>query len=440
MAAPTDARRDRVLMMHGELSRLARAPEAENDLVVRQRLTALVDHVCSSSAFWRDRLGDVRITGHSRWMDELRTLPPMTRADLQRHGQEMRILLPGTRPADYALFTTSGSTGEPRQVVRHRETAARLAEALTLLEWTWHDRDFHAPIAAFRVNHDDENDVPARAPLTYVGSTARTTTRGSTYRTPGELLDELASIRPRYLFCNGLMVRLMAAEQLHRPRHIVDLEQVMSVSDRVDPAMRQLVRDAFGARVCDRYSTEEFGIIALECPADEHMHVIAPRFVVETVDDQGDPCAAGEPGRVLVTSLVEHVQPFIRYEIGDIGVLGGECSAGISWPILAEIQGRTRQLIERDDGSTVLVTLIGSSLLEMRNLLDFHLVRYRDAFVVQVRTASPLTDTERDDIEHEVHRVFREVRPVHIVEVHDPSALRTWKRHEFDDVDEPYRP
>lgn len=438
MADRTRSRREFVLAMRDDLAQFATASTADNERLRQHRLGGLLDHVCTQSRFWSDRLADYRPTIDRPADEILQSLPTMTRADLQSHGRDMRILLPGTEPSDHALFVTSGSTGEPRRIVRHRETAARLADALTLLEWQWFDRDVTSLIGEFRVHHDDADDIPAHPPLTYIGSTARHSKRSSTHRTPAELLDELAALSPRYLFCNGLMMRLMAAEQLRQPRPVQNLDQIMSVSDRVDPSTRILVREAFGARVCDRYSSEEFGIIALECPADEHMHLIAPRFLFEVVDDNDAPCAPGEPGRVLITSLVEHVQPFIRYDIGDVAVLGGECPAGISWPIVAEIRGRTRQMIRRDDGSTVLTTLIGSSLLSMRALLDFHIVRYRNAFVVEVHTAKPLDPADRGEIEHEVRRLFREDRPVHVLERSDGLDRRNWKRQEFDDVDEEY--
>ena len=425
--------------MRDELLRLAKASQEENAQVATKRLASVLQHARDNSAWWRERLAGRTVEPDVSGSVPLQDLPITTRSDLQTFGKDMRILLPNTEPADYGLFVTSGSTGEPRQVVRHRGNAALLADALTLLEWAWHERDSAALIAEFRVNHEDADDARPQRPLQYLNAAAVSVRRSSTHRTPAELLDELEKVQPRYLFCNGLMLRLMAIEQLRSPRRISGLEQVLSVSDRVDPSTRQLVRDAFGARVCDRYSSEEFGIIALECPVDEHMHVIAPRFIVEAVDENNHPTPAGEPGRLLITSLTDYAQPMIRYDIGDIGVLGGTCSGGITWPILDSIQGRTRQLVRRADGSSALITLVGSQLLSMRNLLDFHLIRYRNAFVIRTRTAVPLTTSECEEITAEVRRVFREDRPVHIEPVSDAMELKTWKRNEFDDVDEDYQ-
>ena len=41
---------------------------------------------------------------------------------------------------------------------------------------------------------------------------------------------------------------------------------------------------SFGAVVEDRYSTEEVGYVALQCPDHEHMHTMGDSLLVEVVD------------------------------------------------------------------------------------------------------------------------------------------------------------
>jgi phenylacetate-CoA ligase len=73
---------------------------------------------------------------------------------------------------------------------------------------------------------------------------------------------------------------------------------------------------------------------------------------VEIVDDRGRDVRAGERGRVIVTGLYNYVMPFIRYELGDIAVAGaGNCPCGRTLPVIARVEGRSRNAFVFRDGS-----------------------------------------------------------------------------------------
>jgi phenylacetate-CoA ligase len=79
--------------------------------------------------------------------------------------------------------------------------------------------------------------------------------------------------------------------------------------------------------------------------------VQSENVLLEVVDDQGLPCAPGEVGRVLVTSLNNFATPLIRYEIGDYAEVGAACSCGRGLPVLKRIMGRYRNLLTLPDGT-----------------------------------------------------------------------------------------
>ncbi|MGH7124669.1 MAG: hypothetical protein ACREFI_09880, partial [Stellaceae bacterium] len=79
--------------------------------------------------------------------------------------------------------------------------------------------------------------------------------------------------------------------------------QVRSVVEIVDPALRHICREAWGAEIVDTYSCEEAGYLALQCPQHRHFHVQMESSLVEILDARDRPCAVGETGRVVVTPL-----------------------------------------------------------------------------------------------------------------------------------------
>jgi phenylacetate-CoA ligase len=78
-----------------------------------------------------------------------------------------------------------------------------------------------------------------------------------------------------------------------------------------------------------------------ECPERKSLH-ICPSFKFDIVGEEGEPA---EKGDILVTSLVNHAMPLLKYRIGDRGSWGGHCSCGRSWPVLKSLEGRNDDII-----------------------------------------------------------------------------------------------
>jgi phenylacetate-CoA ligase len=120
----------------------------------------------------------------------------------------------------------------------------------------------------------------------------------------------------------------------------------------VPDGAREISAERLGARAAALYSCQEVGHIASECEAAPHYHVACENVMVEIVDDRGRDVRAGERGRVVVTGLYNYVMPFIRYELGDIAVAGaGNCPCGRTLPVIARVEGRSRNAFVFRDGS-----------------------------------------------------------------------------------------
>ena len=82
-------------------------------------------------------------------------------------------------------------------------------------------------------------------------------------------------------------------------------------------------------RPFDLYATTE-GLWAGECERHDGLHLFEDDIIVENLDDDGRAVADGEPARaLLVTNLVNRVQPLIRLEITDAMALTAQtCECG----------------------------------------------------------------------------------------------------------------
>ncbi|MCK5604046.1 phenylacetate--CoA ligase family protein [Candidatus Pacearchaeota archaeon] len=116
---------------------------------------------------------------------------------------------------------------------------------------------------------------------------------------------------------------------------------------------RNAFKKAFNCRTFDQYGCGEMVVFAAEC---EHgsMHLSPETGFVEVVDDNDQPVAVGQTGQLICTSLINRVQPFIRFRVGDVGSLRSEpCPCGRPLPILDSIEGRTDAVLITRDGRRI---------------------------------------------------------------------------------------
>jgi len=163
--------------------------------------------------------------------------------------------------------------------------------------------------------------------------------------------------------------------------------------------MRNKLYARTGIRAHNCYGASEFyGPMFVECEKQAGAHVWADLCYMEILDKNGDLCADGEKGEVVVTMLQKEAFPLIRYKIGDISSLTWEkCECGRTHPRLNRISGRSDDMIVVR-GINVFPSQIESVIGEMPFLSPFYHItltneNYMDKMVVDVElTPENLTD------------------------------------------------
>lgn len=133
----------------------------------------------------------------------------------------------------------------------------------------------------------------------------------------------------------------------------IELDAVLVHGEAADDLDRQTCRRVFGAKIIDLYSSKEGMHMAYRCPSHGCWHVNDETLLLEIVDENGRPCAAGQMGRVVITPFLSYAQPLIRYDHGDLAVAGLPCECGRTLRTLQEISGRVRHLFRHPDGRSI---------------------------------------------------------------------------------------
>jgi phenylacetate-CoA ligase len=440
-AVGAENRRRIVLHFRDQFLDLARASREQVDQFAFNELKNIVKFSKQRIPWYTNSFASVGdVDGSESLQDLLQSLPILSRRQAQENFDGLYFKSPENNPADYVIQATSGSTGKPVSVMKFAPLYSAEYDALTLTEWQLNKRDTSKTLSTFRIVQTELEDAPLGPPLSYIGATRVHTSRSILKRSIPELLNELHRLRPDYLFVNGVVARQLALAQLDSDNEPIKIEQFLTVSDRIDPQLRTLIREVFGGRIIDRYSSEEFGYIALQCPVHDHLHVCSPSLVVEVVDDEGNACDVGVPGRVLVTSLHNFAMPLIRYDIGDIAEFGEPCDSGFNWPVLNQVNGRIRDSITLPNGEFRLVTFFDSKMLGTRKLRDYQIVLFENAIVFLYHVNEELDESERADIEAELQNSFKLQFPIVFRRMQNENWQNVWKRREWYRASTNYEP
>lgn len=97
----------------------------------------------------------------------------------------------------------------------------------------------------------------------------------------------------------------------------------------------------FGVPIINEYGASELDLIAFQNPNNE-WQINSETLYIEILDKNNNVLPLGEEGRIVITSLYNKAHPFIRYDIGDLGMLSKQSTP--RKPILEKLTGRTNDI------------------------------------------------------------------------------------------------
>lgn len=400
-----------------------------------RQLRRLLRHAAATVPFYRERFAT------AGWdplqpltLNTFRRLPLLTRREIQRAGPALHsTALPAVfgKPGE---TRTSGSTGEPL-TVRRTPVDQLLWQANLLRDHHWHQRNFAGKVAVIRSMGDaappphgsmSPNWGAPSAEIYRTGPTVRLSTAADVATQARWLLKH----NPEYLLTYPSLVRPLMGwfvEYGERPQRLCEIR---TVGETVDPSLREFCSEA-GIAVVDGYSSEEMGYLALQCPVSGHFHVMAESVLLEVIDETGKPCAPGETGQVVVTTLHNAAMPLLRYKLGDHAVAGGACECGRGLPTIERVLGRVRNLLTLPSGQRVRLSF-------HRQFRDFPMVRQyqliqhtSNDIETRLLADAPFTAEMENHLRGALQRVMG--HPFHISFVYFTGALPRGPGGKFDD-------
>ncbi len=191
--------------------------------------------------------------------------------------------------------------------------------------------------------------------------------------------------------------------------------------------MRREIEEKWDMTACDIYGLSEIigPGVAVECPAQDGLHLFSDHFLPEIVDpDTGKNLGDGEKGELVLTTLTKEALPLLRFRTGDITSINHHrCeSCGRTMPRINKILGRTDDmLIIR--GINVFPSQIESVLLTVEGAEPHYLIvvereRGLDKLELQVEVSQKVFTDEVKGLEALREKITDEIENVLGISVH----------------------
>ncbi len=378
-----------------ELARIQAIPSAQFEAYQQRQKKAIVAHHQKNNAFYRSLLKD---TNTEEWS----SLPILKKSDLQRPLAQRLSL--GYNKKNCYINKTSGSSGHPFIFAKDKNCHA-LSWASFQDRYRWYDLD---------LNHSKQARFYG-IPLDKLGyHKERLKDRlGRRYRFPIFDLSEpeLEQITAKFTttafeYINGYTSSIVLfAKYLKQKGQVLkarcpSLKACIVTSEMLFDSDRKLLERYLGVPVINEYGASEVGLIAFENMQGQ-LQIDHELLYVEIVNDQDEIVPAGTLGRIVITALYNKAHPFIRYDIGDVGVLSFDATT--QKPVLEQLQGRTNDIARLPSGKVVpgltFYYVTKSIIEEDGNVQEFVIEQCAlDHFKILYTASRPLSDQEKETI------------------------------------------
>ncbi|PWB76159.1 capsule biosynthesis protein CapK [candidate division GN15 bacterium] len=347
-----------------------------------KKLLRLLSFCRDHNKYYRERFQQAGFDPSAiKTLEDVTTVPVLTKDDIRSAGDE--LFSDGYSRGNTMHNRTGGSTGVPLHTYMDIP-AVSFKKAATLRHNTWANLTPGDRLAA--VWGDTEKRQPLRARIRN-----RLTDRAIYLDTLkfdeahlARFVAEIRRYRPPVMMGHAHSIYRFAEYVKSQSITDVSFQGIITTAMVLSEVERKTIESVFNSPVFNRYGCEELSIIASECEAHEGMHVCAEGLFVEVADE-----TEHQPGRIIITDLVNYAMPMIRYEIGDYAFTQpGICGCGRGLPRFKEVVGRTADFLYTPEKKPVFgISILDTFVIHIPGLKQVQIVQDRfehmDFYVVR---------------------------------------------------------
>ena len=381
-----------------ELDKIITVSEDNYTDFVEQRKREIVDFHLKNNTFYKKL---AKIDFYENWSD----LPVLTKKNLQIPLNKR--LSKGFTAKNVYTNKTSGSSGDPMIFAKDKFSHA-ITWADYIRRFSWYKIDFNSSLQARFYG----------MPLTFLANKKlrfkdflSRRYRFNIFDLSDKGLEKITAQfkKKKFDYINGYTSNIvLLAKYLQKNNKVLaeicpSLKVCVVTSEMLFEEDRILLEKQLGVPVVNEYGSSEIGIIAFENPEGEWL-VNSETLFVEILDENNQAVPYGTEGRIVITSLDNKAHPFIRYEVGDYGILDEKSTS--KKPILKKLIGRTNDVAilpsgKKSPGMTF-YSITKKLFGDEGNVKEFKIIQTKlDVFEIEYTSEHELTNSEIRNIERE---------------------------------------
>lgn len=370
--------------------------EKEYQQWIAEKRNSIVEYHLKTNPYYKSFLGNSKFR-------EWNSIPIMTKKEFQKPLAER--LSNGFSVKDVYVNKTSGSSGDPFIFAKDKYSHA-LTWVNIIHRFGWFGINFNSSLQARFYG----------IPLDFIGNTKERIKDFLSHRyrfTIFDLSDDVLENvlkkfqNKKFDYINGYTSSIVLFAKFLRKKNITltticpTLKCCIVTSEMLFEEDKLLMEKQFGVPIINEYGASELDLIAFQNP-DGEWQVNSETLFVEILDDDNHPLPNGKEGRIVITSLYNKAHPFIRYDIGDIGILDEKST--FKKPILKKLIGRTNDVAILPSGKKspgLTFYYVTKSIIEDDgNVKEFVIKQTKiDAFEIEYVSVSELTKNQIQNIE-----------------------------------------
>jgi len=382
-----------------ELQNILAIPEEEYGTFIEHKKKEIVTFHLQNNSFYKKLVGT---NSFKNWSD----LPVLNKKNLQKPLVERLSI--GYIPKNVYVNKTSGSSGDPFIFAKDKYCHA-LTWASNIYRFGWYGIDFNSSYQARFYG----------IPLDFIGNKKERIKdflshryRFSIFNLSDEVLKHFLEDfkTKKFDYINGYTSSIVLfAKFLHKKKIILKeicptLKVCMVTSEMLFEEDKLLLEKQFGIPIVNEYGASELDLIAFQNPEGE-WQVNSETLFIEILDENNQVVPNGTSGRIVITSLFNKAHPFIRYDLGDIGILDERSS--LKKPILKKLIGRTNDVAILPSGKKspgLTFYYVTKSIIEDDgNVKEFLIIQTKiDTFEIEYVSETELTLAQINKIEEAI--------------------------------------
>ncbi|MFV8324745.1 phenylacetate--CoA ligase family protein [Flavobacterium sp. ZS1P14] len=318
-----------------ELRKIVSFSEKEYSAFLENKKVEIVNFHLQNNPFYQELVG----SNSTDWDD----LPVLNKRTLQKPLLER--LSNGYSTKNSYVNKTSGSSGDPFIFAKDKYSHA-LTWASVIYRFGWYGIDFNRSYQArfYGIPMDFIGNKKERF-KDFLGRRFRF----SIFDLSDEILEGFLKHfqTKKFDYINGYTSSIVLFAKFLQKKNIVlkdicpSLKVCIVTSEMLYDEDQILLKLQFGIPIINEYGASELDLIAFQNPLGE-WQVNSETLFVEILDDTNRAVPNGTSGRIVITSLFNKAHPFIRYDIGDIGLLDEKST--LKKLILKKLIGRTNDI------------------------------------------------------------------------------------------------